>query len=39
MQVKIYVVNVIPLNPRIDTAQPFASPPSHASSFGLSLLV
>lgn len=26
MQVKIYVVNVIPLNPHIDTAQPFASP-------------
>lgn len=39
MQVKIYVVNMMPLNPRIDTAQPFASPPSHASSFGLLLLI
>ena len=39
MQVKIYVVNVMPLSPRIDTAQPFASPPSHASSFGLTLLI
>lgn len=38
MQVNIYVVNMIPLNPRINTAQPFASPPSHVSSFGLSLI-
>lgn len=39
MQVKIYVANVIPLNPRIDTVQPFASPPSYASSSGLLLLI
>lgn len=39
MQVKIYVANVIPLNPHIDTAQPFASPPSHVSSFNLLLLI
>ena len=35
----IYVVNMMPLNPRIDTAQPFASPPSHVSSSGLLLLI
>ena len=35
----IYVVNIIPLNPHIDTAQPFASPPSHVSSSGLLLLI
>lgn len=39
MQVKIYVVNIIPLNPHIDTTQPFASPPSHVSSSGLLLLI
>lgn len=33
------MVNIIPLNPRIDTAQPFASPPSHASLSGLLILI
>lgn len=33
------MVNIIPLNPRIDTAQPFASPPPRASSFNLLLLI
>lgn len=38
MQVKIYVVDM-PLNPHIDTVQPFASPPPRASSFNLLLLI